>query len=144
MTVRPRCSVSSTRERLCGRSPVCPEGSTPHPPTPLWKVVHVSRRRASRGDVHTSGEYALKVIDKSTPATEKQVAHLEAERNILRRIQHPFLVSYKGGYETGDKLHFVFDLCPGGEIFQKLKSQRYFSEAAPPNTLKAPTQWKQT
>jgi len=69
------------------------------------------------------------VIDKNTPATEKQVAHLEAERNILRRVQHPFLVSYKGGYETPDKLHFVFELCPGGEMFQKLKSQRYFSEA---------------
>jgi len=61
-------------------------------------------------------------------ATEKQLEHLEAERNILRRIRHPFLVGYKGGYETSEKLHFVFELCPGGEMFQKLKSYRYFSE----------------
>jgi serum/glucocorticoid-regulated kinase 2 len=44
--------------------------------------------------------YAMKVLRKEAIIARKQVAHTMAERNILRKIQHPFIV----------RLHFAFQV----------------------------------
>jgi len=72
--------------------------------------------------------YAMKVLRKDMIFKRKQVEHTKTERRILERIDHPFIVSLRFAFQTGDKLYMVLDYFNGGELFYHLSKSRRFKE----------------
>jgi len=72
--------------------------------------------------------YAMKVLSKPNIVKRKQVEHTRTERRVLGYVQHPFIVSLKFAFQTSDKLYFVLDYCPGGELFYWLTRKKTFKE----------------
>jgi serum/glucocorticoid-regulated kinase 2 len=72
--------------------------------------------------------YAMKVLRKEAIIARKQVAHTRAEKAILQKIQHPFIVNLNFAFQTEDKLYMILDYINGGELFFHLKKEGNFSE----------------
>jgi RAC serine/threonine-protein kinase len=72
--------------------------------------------------------YAMKVLDKKHILEHNEVEHTLAERNILRKLHHPFLVNLNFSFQTEDKLYFILDYVNGGELFFHLQREKRFSE----------------
>lgn len=53
---------------------------------------------------------------------------LLAERDILEKIDSPFIVKLHYAFQTPAKLYFVMDFLNGGELFFHLRKERKFSE----------------
>jgi serine/threonine protein kinase len=72
--------------------------------------------------------YAMKVLHKDSVIKRNQVEHTQTERNVLEYIRHPFIVTLRFAFQTKQKLYFVLDYCPGGELFFHLGRAGRFSE----------------
>lgn len=72
--------------------------------------------------------YAMKILRKEAIIARKQVAHTKAEKSILSKIQHPFIVRLHFAFQTKDKLYMVLDFVNGGELFFHLKNSGRFPE----------------
>jgi len=72
--------------------------------------------------------YAMKVLRKEAIIARKQVTHTKAEKSILQRIQHPFIVRLHYAFQTKDKLYMILDYINGGELFFHLKKEGRFPE----------------
>lgn len=76
-----------------------------------------------------SGEiFALKVLRKDFVVKRNQVEHTKTERSVLGYVNHPFIVGMKMAFQSKDKLYFVLDYCPGGELFYHLGRLGRFPE----------------
>jgi len=73
--------------------------------------------------------YAMKVLRKEAIIARKQVTHTKAEKSILQKIQHPFIVQLHYAFQTKDKLYMILDYINGGELFFHLKKEGRFQEA---------------
>lgn len=51
-----------------------------------------------------------------------------AEREILEKINNPFIVKLHFAFQTPSKLYFVMDFLNGGELFYHLKRESRFTE----------------
>jgi len=75
------------------------------------------------------GEYfAMKVIKKERIKTQKQKERTRAERMILEKFNHPFIMQLRFAFQTPSKLFMVIDFCPGGELFFHLQTFKKFNE----------------
>lgn len=72
--------------------------------------------------------YAIKVLKKRHILKKKQVRHAKTERSVLEYLDHPFIVKLHYAFQTGEKLHFVIDYLPGGELFFHLGKHGRFDE----------------
>jgi len=72
--------------------------------------------------------YAMKVLRKEAIIARKQVTHTKAEKSILQKIQHPFIVQLHFAFQTKDKLYMILDYVNGGELFFHLKKEGRFQE----------------
>ena len=70
----------------------------------------------------------MKILKKKALIQQQQVEHTNAERDILRSMDHPFLMHLRYAFQTDAKLYFVLDYYRGGELFFHLKQKRRFSE----------------
>jgi serine/threonine protein kinase len=73
--------------------------------------------------------YALKVLRKDNVIKRNQVEHTRTERNVLGYVNHPFIVGMNMAFQSKDKLYFVLDYCPGGELFFHLGKLGKFPES---------------
>jgi serine/threonine protein kinase len=73
--------------------------------------------------------FAMKVLRKEAIIARKQVAHTKAEKSILQKIQHPFIVKLHYAFQTNEKLYMILDYVNGGELFFHLKKEGRFQEA---------------
>lgn len=85
------------------------------------KVMQVKKR--DDGKV-----FAMKVLKKKALEENNQVESTKAERRILERLRHPFLMKLRYAFQTEEKLYFILDYFQGGELFFHLKKVRRFSE----------------
>ena len=73
-------------------------------------------------------QIAVKVI-KKVHLSEEDILGLHREVSVMQQVDHPNIVKY---FETYDDLKFIYlcmELCPGGELFQKItESKKPFSE----------------
>lgn len=77
----------------------------------------------------SSGEiFALKVLRKDFVVRRNQVEHTKTERSVLGYVNHPFIVGMKMAFQSKDKLYFLLDYCPGGELFYHLGRLGRFPE----------------
>ena len=72
--------------------------------------------------------YAMKILNKEFLKKEKQINHTKMEREILEKINHPFIISLEFAFETKNNLYMLTDFMIGGEIFYLLQKKGYFSE----------------
>ncbi|KAJ9470634.1 Protein kinase DC2 [Diplonema papillatum] len=61
--------------------------------------------------------FALKILKKQEIIRMKQVDHILAEANILSDIHHPFIVDLHMRFMDENKLYFLLEFVPGGELF---------------------------
>ncbi|KAI0221397.1 cAMP-dependent protein kinase catalytic subunit [Massospora cicadina] len=87
--------------------------------------VHLVRRK-------TNGcFYAMKVLKKSEVVRLKQVEHVHNEKNVLKKCNHPFLVSMLGSITDSVNLYVFMEYVAGGELFSYLrKFQRFPAHVA--------------
>lgn len=67
--------------------------------------------------------YALKVVDKQTILQQKRETDAFVERNIMRRLEHPFILRLHATFQTEHKLFFVMDFMGGGDFDKYLLAQ---------------------
>lgn len=72
--------------------------------------------------------YAMKVLTKQNIIKRKQVEHTKTERNVLGRLNHPFIVKLHYAFQTDVKLYFVLDYAAGGELFFHLSRMKKFPD----------------
>jgi RAC serine/threonine-protein kinase len=68
----------------------------------------------------------MKVLNKQTILDRNEVAHTQAEKSILMKLDCPFLVHLHFSFQTSDKLYFVMDYVNGGELFFHLQKEKTF------------------
>ncbi|XP_059443218.1 serine/threonine-protein kinase AtPK2/AtPK19-like [Corylus avellana] len=99
------------------------------------KVFQVVRKRASapnNGERKEEGDddgiYAMKVMRKDTIIKKNHVDYMKAERDILTKVVHPFIVQLRYSFQTKSKLYLILDFINGGHLFFHLYRQGIFSE----------------
>jgi serum/glucocorticoid-regulated kinase 2 len=81
--------------------------------------------------VHKKGNtkvFAMKILKKKHIQKTKQQSHVMTERNILAKMHHPFIVQLHWSFQNDQKLFFVLDYCPGGELFGLLAKKTRLTE----------------
>ena len=73
--------------------------------------------------------FAMKVLKKATIISKKKdTEHTKAERHILERINHPFIVKFNYAFQTEGKLYLILEYASGGELFTYMEKERIFLE----------------
>lgn len=85
------------------------------------KVMQVRKKDTNR-------IYAMKIIRKSHVVERSEISHTLAERNVLVKINNPFIVGLKFSFQTKEKLYLVLAFVNGGELFYHLQKDGSFSE----------------
>ena len=68
--------------------------------------------------------YALKVVEKQTILQQHRERDAFIERNIMRRIDNPFVLKLHATFQTEHKLFFVMDFMGGGDFDKYLNAQQ--------------------
>jgi serine/threonine protein kinase len=78
----------------------------------------------------TTEFYAMKAMEKSVMVNRNKVHRARVEREILEKMDHPFLPTLYGSFQTRTHVCLITDFCPGGELFLLLERQpqKRFSE----------------
>jgi len=71
--------------------------------------------------------FALKMLKKSEILRLKQVEHIKAEKAILSRIAHPFIVNLYAAFQDERHLYMTMEYVIGGELFSQLRKVGRFS-----------------
>lgn len=74
----------------------------------------------------TDAYYALKSMSIKRVVESKQVDHVRNEKNILMKIDHPFLVRVQWTTHTNAALYLLLEYLPGGELFQLMRKREKF------------------
>lgn len=86
------------------------------------KVLLVKKRDTQR-------LYAMKVLSKEMLVQSRAVANTLTEKELLKRFDHPNIVSLKYCFQTTTHLYMVMDYISGGELFYHLGELGNFSES---------------
>ena len=81
-------------------------------------------------DARTGAQYALKSVWKAQIVETQQQGHIMSEKRVMETLQHPFLNTFHGTFQSRNKLHFLLEPCLGGELFTVLRQRRLFPEDA--------------
>ncbi|KAL4451065.1 hypothetical protein ABPG74_021387 [Tetrahymena malaccensis] len=88
-----------------------------------FSEVYLARRK-------DNGQFvALKVIKKKTLIKKRRKLYVYNEKNTMIALKdNPFIVQFFFAFQTREKLIFVLEYCPGGELFYHLNQERRFKE----------------
>ncbi|KZV63021.1 kinase-like protein [Peniophora sp. CONT] len=65
--------------------------------------------------------FAMKVLRKTEVIRLRQVEHVKAERHILSRVRHPFIVDLYATFQDSLNIYMLLSYIPGGELFTHLR-----------------------
>ena len=68
----------------------------------------------------TSELVAIKTLEKASLVEKKKIYMVLSEKNILLKIQHPFIVGIKFAFQTRERFYIGLEYCPGGDLFHHL------------------------
>ncbi|KAF7295302.1 hypothetical protein MIND_01069500 [Mycena indigotica] len=71
--------------------------------------------------------FAMKVLRKAEIVRLRQVEHVNAERYILSRVQHPFVVDLFATFQDSLNVYMLMSYVPGGELFTHLRRAQRFT-----------------
>jgi len=72
--------------------------------------------------------YAVKFMKKHDIIKLKQVDHINGERNLMSKIQFPFIVCMLGSFKDERYVYIVMECVGGGELFTHLRRARKFTD----------------
>ena len=61
--------------------------------------------------------YAMKILDKKILKLKKQQSHTKTERDLMVKINSPFIVNIKSAFQDGTNLYLVSEFMQGGDMF---------------------------
>lgn len=73
--------------------------------------------------------YAMKVLKKKSVIAANAVKHTMTERNVMRKMSHPFVVGLRFSFQTESELCLVMDYQGGGELFSHMTRVDQFDES---------------
>ncbi|GAB2226848.1 hypothetical protein Drorol1_Dr00008641 [Drosera rotundifolia] len=77
----------------------------------------------------TGKEYACKSIAKKKLVTKEDVEDVRREVEIMHHLAgHPNVIAIKAAYEDAVAVHFVMELCAGGELFERIVKRGHYTE----------------
>ena len=76
----------------------------------------------------TGEYYAMKSLKKDVLLDQDQVESTILEKKILQSLDHPFLVGMIFCFQTEERIYFIMPFVRGGELFQHLRSTKFFPE----------------
>jgi serine/threonine protein kinase len=71
--------------------------------------------------------YAMKILIKKQVKLRHQEAHTKAERDLMVKINCPFIVNIKFAFQDEYKLYIITEFMQGGEMFFHLHKEKKFS-----------------
>ncbi|XP_058762423.1 serine/threonine-protein kinase AtPK2/AtPK19-like [Vicia villosa] len=90
--------------------------------------VFMVRRKGDSDSPDADGIFAMKVMRKDNIIKKNHVDYMKAERDILTKVLHPFIVPLRYSFQTKSKLYLILDFINGGHLFFQLCRQGIFSE----------------
>ena len=72
--------------------------------------------------------YAMKILDKKQLKEKRQEEHTKTERDLMVKINNPFIVNIKFAFQDDTKLYIVSDFMQGGDMFYHIHSNNKFDE----------------
>ncbi|KAI3682805.1 hypothetical protein L1987_83063 [Smallanthus sonchifolius] len=72
--------------------------------------------------------YAMKVVRKDKIVEKNHAEYMKAERDILTKIDHPFIVQLRYSFQTKYRLYLILDFVNGGHLFFQLYHHGLFRE----------------
>ncbi|KAG8390187.1 hypothetical protein BUALT_Bualt01G0057500 [Buddleja alternifolia] len=78
--------------------------------------------------IGSSEIFAMKVMRKDKIMEKNHAEYMKAERDILTKIDHPFIVQLRYSFQTKYRLYLVLDFVNGGHLFFQLYHQGLFRE----------------
>lgn len=69
----------------------------------------------------------MKVLRKTEIVRLRQVEHVNAERYILSRVHHPFVVDLFATFQDSLNVYMLMSYVPGGELFTHLRRAQRFT-----------------
>ncbi|CAD8149198.1 unnamed protein product [Paramecium octaurelia] len=74
-------------------------------------------------------QYAMKILKKEDINTSNIMKSAQIEKDVLKMMNHPFIVKLNWAFQTSDHLYLVMDLCSGGDLATHLELLSSFPEA---------------
>ena len=71
--------------------------------------------------------YAMKILIKKKVKLRHQEVHTQTERDLMVRINCPFIVNIKFAFQDSLKLYIITEFMQGGEMFFHLHKEKRFS-----------------
>ena len=84
----------------------------------VWKVCHKQ----------TKSLYAMKEMNKAKIIDKKSDKSVKSERDLLSKLNHPFIVNMHFSFQDSDNLYLVLDLLTGGDLRYHICKKRHFTE----------------
>lgn len=72
--------------------------------------------------------YAIKIMKKSEMVKKNQVAHIQAERNVLAEADNPWVVRLYYSFQDQHNLYLVMEYLPGGDLMTILMKYDILTE----------------
>lgn len=77
-------------------------------------------------EVETGTEFAIKVLEKRHIMREKKSEYVMREKQVLMRMNHPFIIRLYYTFQDVDRLYFVLNYAERGELLDYLHKQSSF------------------
>ena len=72
--------------------------------------------------------FAMKILTKKNVKLRHQEVHTKAERDLMVKINCPFIVNIKFAFQDAVNLYIITEFMQGGEMFFHLHNERKFSD----------------
>ena len=72
--------------------------------------------------------YAMKALDKQTIISFNQEEHTKAERDLMVKVNCPFIIDIKFAFQDNQNLYLLTEFMQGGELFFHLYKEKKFKD----------------
>jgi len=76
----------------------------------------------------TEEYFAMKVLNKKKIFDERAKNRVIVEKDIIRSVDHPFIVKLHCSFQSDEKLYFLLDFLNGGDLYQHMMRSNKFKE----------------
>lgn len=70
----------------------------------------------------------MKILEKESLEEKNLINSAKTEKDILKVMNHPFIVKLNYAFQTNTRIFLVMDLCTGGDLSNMLEQYGRFSE----------------
>ena len=76
----------------------------------------------------TGKVYAMKSMKKSLLIQQNQIRYAVTEAQIMKQMDHSYVLKLIYCFQTPDYMHMVMELCENGDLSMQLDMHQYFDE----------------